>query len=78
MKSRTIEIREAQFHLAELLDQADSGTEIILTLEDHPRARLVPIMPSTSQRVPGLHAGSMTTSPDFDAPLPDEFWAGDS
>ncbi len=28
------------------------------------------------RRVPGLHAGSITTTADFDAPLPDELWVG--
>lgn len=28
------------------------------------------------RRVLGLHAGEMQMSDDFDAPLPDEFWAG--
>lgn len=27
-------------------------------------------------RVAGLHAGAITTTGDFDAPLPDDFWAG--
>ena len=26
--------------------------------------------------VPGLHAGAIQTAPDFDAPLPDDFWMG--
>lgn len=30
----------------------------------------------TTKRVPGLHAGAIQTTEDFDAPLPDEFWAG--
>jgi len=38
-----------------------------------PVARLVPI----SVRAAGLHAGAIWTSPDFDEPLPDEFWMGD-
>ena len=27
-------------------------------------------------RVLGLHSGAWEVSPDFDAPLPDEFWMG--
>ena len=27
-------------------------------------------------RVAGLHAGAWEVAPDFDAPLPDEFWLG--
>lgn len=28
-------------------------------------------------RTPGLHAGMIHMSDDFDAPLPDEFWLGE-
>lgn len=31
---------------------------------------------SPKPRFAGLHAGSWTIAPDFDAPLPDEFWRG--
>ena len=27
-------------------------------------------------RIAGLHAGAWEVAPDFDAPLPDEFWLG--
>jgi len=76
MTTKSVEIHEAQQHLAELVAQVATGTEIILLDGQTPRARLVPITPHAARRVPGLHAGSMTMSPDFDQPLPDEFWTG--
>ena len=76
MATKSVEIQEAQQHLAELVAQAASGTDIILLDGRTPRARLVPIPAPVLQRVPGLHAGSITINPDFDAPLPDEFWTG--
>jgi antitoxin (DNA-binding transcriptional repressor) of toxin-antitoxin stability system len=76
MTTKSVEIHEAQHHLAELVAQAATGTDIILLDGQTPRARLVPIPPPVVQRVPGLHAGSITISPDFDQPLPDEFWMG--
>jgi antitoxin (DNA-binding transcriptional repressor) of toxin-antitoxin stability system len=78
MTTKSIEIQEAQQHLAELVAQVATGTEIILLDGQTPRARLVPITPYAVQRVPGLHVGSMTMSPDFDQPLPDDFWIGAS
>ena len=36
-------------------------------------ARVVAVGPP---RVPGLHAGAISTTPDFDEPLSEEFWAG--
>ncbi len=76
MTTKSVEIHEAQQHLAELVAQVATGEEIILLDGQTPRARLVPITPHAARRVPGLHAGSMTMSPDFDQPLPDEFWTG--
>lgn len=33
---------------------------------------------ATGKRVAGLHAGMVWISDDFDEPLPDAFWLGDS
>jgi antitoxin (DNA-binding transcriptional repressor) of toxin-antitoxin stability system len=71
-----VELSEAGDQLAELVAQAASGTEVVLTEDHTPRARLVAVSAGSTQRVPGLHPGSMAASDDFDAPLPDEFWAG--
>jgi len=30
------------------------------------------------QRLAGLHPGAIQPAPDFDRPLPDDFWAGES
>jgi antitoxin (DNA-binding transcriptional repressor) of toxin-antitoxin stability system len=78
MPTKTVDVQDAQLHLADLLAQVAAGTEIILTDGHQPRARIIPFTPPPARRVPGLHAGSMTMSPDFDAPLPDEFWTGTS
>jgi hypothetical protein len=40
-------------------------------------ARLVPVVShSQKKRVAGLNRGTISTSEDFDEPLPDEFWLG--
>jgi len=76
MTTKMVELQEAQHHLLELIAQVVAGTEIILTDGQTPRARLIPLASGTTRRVAGLHVGSMTSSVDFDAPLPDAFWAG--
>ncbi|HVR95105.1 MAG TPA: type II toxin-antitoxin system prevent-host-death family antitoxin [Thermoanaerobaculia bacterium] len=73
MATKTVELSEAQDRLADLVAQAATGTEIVLTEGSTPRARLVPL---AARRVPGLHPGSMEASADFDAPLPDNLWLG--
>lgn len=60
-------------HFQELLAELLSGVEWVLTDGTKPIARLVPV----STRVPGLHAGMIRTSDDFDQPLSEEFWMGD-
>jgi antitoxin (DNA-binding transcriptional repressor) of toxin-antitoxin stability system len=78
MLTQTIDVYEAQKRLLELLGTVTEGTEITLTMGDKPLARLVPIKPALQPRVVGLHSGTIWTSEDFDAPLPDAFWLGDA
>lgn len=74
MVTKTIDIRDAQ--LSELLSLALAGNEVLITKNDKPVARLIPISSSGKVRVAGLHRGAACMSEDFDAPLPDEFWTG--
>ena len=73
--SKLIDVRELPARLDEALASAAGGEEIILTDGSTPRARLVPLAVPQA-RVAGLHASAIQTSADFDAPLPDDFWAG--
>lgn len=74
MLTKTVDVRETQTNLQELLSLVREGTEIVLTEGPTPLARLVPIVASSAQRVAGLHAGAIWTSEDFDEPLAEEFW----
>lgn len=74
MTTKTVDIHEAQTHLTELLSSVTAGTEIILTEDNTPIARLVRIASNIPSRVAGLHVGVAWTSVDFDEPLPDDFW----
>jgi antitoxin (DNA-binding transcriptional repressor) of toxin-antitoxin stability system len=73
----TIDIRELPARLDEALALTSAGGEIILLEGSTPRARLVPFSPVPA-RAAGLHPGAIQPAPDFDAPLPDDFWAGQS
>ncbi len=79
MMTMTIDIREAETSLGRILALVQSGTEVVLTQDNQAVARvLAPSPAGLSQRVAGLHRGAIEASEDFDAPLPDEFWAGGS
>ena len=71
-----IDIRELPARLDEALALASAGGEVVLLEGSTPRARLVPFV--SAPRVAGLHPGAIQSAPDFDAPLPDAFWAGPS
>ena len=73
----TIEIRELAARFDEALELAAAGGDVILLDGKVPRARLVAYQ-SSPERMPGLHRGAIATTPDFDAPLPDDFWTGQS
>jgi antitoxin (DNA-binding transcriptional repressor) of toxin-antitoxin stability system len=75
--STTIEIRDAGERLPELVAEAGRGVEVVLTDAGVPVARLAAIpRPNPAPRIPGLHAGTVWMSDDFNDPLPDEFWLG--
>jgi antitoxin (DNA-binding transcriptional repressor) of toxin-antitoxin stability system len=71
----TIDIRDLPARLDEALALAAAGQEVVLLDGATPRARLIPFA-SSGERIAGLHAGAIQPAADFDAPLPDDFWAG--
>lgn len=75
--SLTVDIEEAQIQFRELLARVAEGTEVILTEQNRPLARLSPIPNAAGHRTADLHPGAFRPSDDFDAPLPDELWSGE-
>ncbi len=73
----TIDIRELPDRFRELVAEAGTCVEVIVTDEGTPRAILMPLT-ARPTRVAGLHAGAIQAAADFDEPLPEEFWAGRS
>lgn len=78
MSTTAIDVKDLPTHFDEVLRQASSGIEVIVTEGNTPRARLVPLAGGQTPRRAGLHPGMIQMSDDFDAPLPDEFWLGKS
>jgi prevent-host-death family protein len=74
MTTQTIDVNKAPTDLKGLLSIVAEGTEVVLTEGGTPVARLVPI----GKRVAGLHAGAVWTAEDFDEPLTEEFWIGNT
>ena len=73
MPVSTIDIHELPARLDEMLSRASTGTEIIVTEGDVPRAKLVPLEQGFP-RVPDLHPGAFVVADDFDVPLSEDEW----
>jgi prevent-host-death family protein len=72
MEKVTVDVSEAQTHLKELVDRVNAAAQVILSENEKPIARIVPV----SEKIAGVHAGSIWTSEDFDEALPDAFFPG--
>jgi antitoxin (DNA-binding transcriptional repressor) of toxin-antitoxin stability system len=77
MLAKQVDVQKTS--LKELLALVREGTEVLLTEDDTPIAKIVPVEQKQAlirPRVPGLFPG-IWMSEDFDDPLPDEFWFGE-
>jgi prevent-host-death family protein len=72
-----VEIADLPARFAEMLQRVATGDVVLITENQVPRARLVATQPNGGKRrIPELHPGNFKPSPDFDEPLPEEFWLG--
>lgn len=77
MQTKSVSIEEAAAHLANLLAiAANEKIEIIITKDDKPLGRLLPLANDDIKRGAGLHRGKIKMSDDFNEPLSDDFWLG--
>ena len=69
--SATVTIEEAQAHLAELVSQLAPGEEIVITDNQQPVARLLPVETKAQRKLGTMRGSIKYIAPDFDAPLDD-------
>jgi prevent-host-death family protein len=67
----TVGLDDAKADLAQLVERAASGEEIVISKNGIPLARLMPL-PSHGARRPAGVLGVVTIGAAFDDPLPDE------
>ena len=77
MVTKTLDITTMQVVKDALLSLLGQDTEIILTENGHPVARVLPIEKLSRKQLTGIYRGAMEMHDDFDEPLPDNFWLGD-
>ncbi len=76
MPTQTVDVRRKRTALRDLLGLVAEGSEVVLTEGEAPIARVVPVKRRHVRRKAGMHPGAISTSPDFDEPLPETFWTG--
>ena len=81
-KMTTIEVTKGT-SLKDLVTLANQESEVVLTEDDKPVAKVLPIAPlqkapdgPPGRRTLDLHRGAWVVAENFDEPLPDEFWLG--
>jgi len=78
MAPKIVTVEEAEARLLELIGLVEQGEEVVIAQGDQPKAKLVPVGQELKKRLFGQHRGKIRMSPDFDAPLPDDFWLSDT
>ena len=68
---KQLTVQQATKHLDDLVDAAISGEDVVLTRDDRPAVRLVPVQPLEGRPQFGSAKGKISMSDDFDAPLDD-------
>lgn len=66
-----VDLKEAQIHLSDLIDEAIKGEEVVISKGERPVVRLVPLEHDGGRPIFGSAKGLIQVSEDFDAPLDD-------
>ena len=78
METKLIDVKKENLPLQKLLELVASGLDVVLAEGKAPVARVVPVPQKPKfRRKAGIYTGKIWVSPDFDDPLPDEFWLGE-
>lgn len=74
--SKRVSLAEANGNLAELIQLAQSGEEVVIEDGDKNQVKLVTLPRTSKPRTLGLHEGQAEMHHDFDVALPKSFWLG--
>lgn len=72
---KSVGIYEARAALSQLVEQALSGEEIVITRRGRPAVRLVPVAETLPPRKPGALKGLFEVTEEFFEPLPEDVLA---
>nr|AUN37150.1 hypothetical protein [uncultured bacterium] len=64
-----VTIDEAKLHLSDLIEAALNGVEVVISKDEQPIIKLVPVSENKPRRRAGSARGLIKMSDDFDQPL---------
>jgi prevent-host-death family protein len=67
----SVSLQEAQANLPELIHRLVAGEELVITENDEPVARVLPMASSAPRQLGTMQGSVLYMAPDFDAPLDD-------
>jgi len=77
MSVHSVNLSDAEGHLADLIKLLDSGDEVVIVRANGPEIRLVVQSEKKRERIFGLHEGDFYMSEDFNDSMPEGFLMGD-
>ena len=73
MATVTIDVNDLPEPVRAAVEKAAKGEDVVIVSGGEPTVRLTPVRRTI---ILNMHPGAMQMAPDFDDPLPDEFWLG--
>lgn len=74
MSIKRVSLAEASGHLAELIEAAQRGDDVVIEAEGQMPVRLVLAAPEPSRRELGVYRGKIRMHEGFNEPLSEEAW----
>lgn len=74
MSTKRVSLAEANGHLAELIDAAQHGDDVVIEAEGKASVRLVLVKSEHSKRELGVYRGKIRMHEGFNEPLSEEAW----
>ena len=76
MATKTITVSDIPSQLPKILSMISEGNIVLISENNKPLAKIVPVTEKAVKRTAGLNKGKIWVSDDFDDSLPDDFWMG--
>ena len=78
MSIHSVSLTEAEGHLADLIQLANNGEEVVITCNNGRQVKLIVENDQNRQKLFGLYQGQIQIANNFDDELPNTFWLGEN